>query len=87
VRLSVDSDVDDLSIDTGSGDVTLYVPRSLGAEISAETGSGGIRSSVPLDILRKERDSLRARLGDGRGRVYLETGSGSIHLASSEDRR
>ena len=87
VRLSVDSDVDDLSIDTGSGDVTLYVPRALGAEFSAETGSGGISSSIPMEVMRKERDSMRARLGDGRGRVYLETGSGSIRLASNEGRR
>lgn len=87
VRLGLDSDVEDLAIDTGSGDVTVYVPASLGAEFSAETGSGGIDADVPIQISRKSRDSMRGRLGDGRGRVYLETGSGSIRLASSEGRR
>lgn len=87
VRLGLDSDVDDLAIDTGSGDVTVYVPRSLGAEFAAETGSGGIDADVPIQITRKSRDSMRGRLGDGRGRMTLETGSGSIHLASSEGRR
>jgi len=87
VRLSLDSDVDDLSVDTGSGDVTVYVPRTLGAEFAAETGSGGISSSLPMEVVSKSRDSMRGRLGDGRGRVYLETGSGSIRLASNEGRR
>lgn len=86
VRVSLDGDVDDLSIDTGSGDVTVFVPRGLGAEIMAETGSGGIDTEVPITIRSKSRDSLRGTLGDGRGKVYLETGSGSIRLAAMERR-
>ena len=87
VRLSLDSDVEDLSVDTGSGDVTVLVPRTFGAEFAAENGSGGIDADIPMEVLRKSRDSMRGRLGDGRGRVSLETGSGSIRLASNEGRR
>lgn len=87
VRLDLESDVDELTVDTGSGDVTIYVPGDLGAEIAAETGSGGISSNLPMEVSRKTRDSMRGRIGDGRGRIALETGSGSIRLASQEGRR
>lgn len=87
VRLGLLADVEELVIDTGSGDVTVYVPGDLGAELSAETGSGGIDTDLPIRITRHSRDSMRGRLGDGRGRMMLETGSGSIRLASSEGRR
>lgn len=86
VRLALLSDIEDLSIDTGSGDVTIFVPPSFGAELEAETGSGGIDTEVPIRLRRHSRDSLRGTLGDGRGRMVVETGSGSIRLASSEGR-
>ncbi len=74
------ADVEDLVVDTGSGSVTLYVPDDIGAEIELETGSGGMEMDLPLMLTRKERDYLRGRLGDGRGSIRIDTGSGSIHI-------
>jgi lia operon protein LiaG len=72
--------VDNLMVDTGSGSVTLYLPSGLGAEIEAETGSGGIDVEVPVQIRSVKRDHLLGRIGDGRGRIDIDTGSGSIRL-------
>lgn len=80
VQIDLRSDVASLGVDTGSGAVTLRVPADLGAEVHVETGSGGIRSDVPMDIVHKKRDSLRARIGDGRGRIVIETGSGGVRF-------
>lgn len=80
VNLDLTGDVERINIDTGSGGVNVRVPRDLGAEVYIETGSGGIRSDVPIEIQRKDRDSLRGRIGDGKGRIVIETGSGSVRL-------
>lgn len=72
--------IEDLMVDTGSGSVTLYLPAGLGAEIEAETGSGGIDVDLPVQVRSVKRDHLVGRIGDGRGRISIDTGSGSIRL-------
>lgn len=74
-------DVDELRADTGSGGVTLRVPATLGAALDVDTGSGSIQVDGPVtDVTRRERDHLTGRLGDGRGRVVIDTGSGGVRL-------
>jgi DUF4097 and DUF4098 domain-containing protein YvlB len=83
VELSLTADVDQLGIDTGSGDVTLTVPATLGAEVDIETSSGEIDLAFPIDVRRVERDRIQGRIGDGAGRISVETGSGDIRLIRS----
>lgn len=73
-------DVDNLVVDTGSGAVTIRAPSSLGAEVELDTGSGGIDLDLPLEVRQVKRDYLRGILGDGRGSIRVETGSGGIRL-------
>jgi hypothetical protein len=81
VDVELTDDVDDLRADTGSGSVTLRLPSSLGASLDVDTGSGGIEVEVPVsEVTRRERDHLTGRLGDGRGRMVIDTGSGSVRL-------
>ncbi len=80
VLLSLTDDVSEVNVDTGSGDITLRIPPALGATLRVETGSGGVRTDVPLRLLRRDGDTLEGVIGDGRGRIALETGSGSIRL-------
>lgn len=80
VQAELTTDADEVVIDTGSGSVELRVPESLGARIEVDTGSGGIDVEVPLEIRRAERDHLEGTLGDGRGRIRLDTGSGSVRI-------
>ncbi|MGH7606325.1 MAG: DUF4097 family beta strand repeat-containing protein [Gemmatimonadales bacterium] len=70
-----------LSIETGSGDVTLKVPPAVGAEVELETGSGDIDlGGLTLQVRRLERDHITGTIGDGRGRLSIETGSGNVRL-------
>jgi len=70
-----------LRIETGSGDVTLKVPPTLGAEVDLDTGSGDIDlGGLTLLVRRIEHDHVTGTLGDGKGRVSVETGSGNVHL-------
>lgn len=70
-----------LRIETGSGDVTLKVPPTVGAEVDLGTGSGDIDlGGLTLQVRRIERDHVTGTLGDGRGRLSVETGSGNVRL-------
>jgi hypothetical protein len=83
VELDLLSDVDRLSLDVGSGGVTLGIPESLGAEVRVETGSGGIDLDVPIQMTRQGRRYFAGRLGDGRGEISIEAGSGSVRFRRS----
>jgi DUF4097 and DUF4098 domain-containing protein YvlB len=83
VELELLTDVERLLVDSGSGSVNIRVPESLGAMVSVETGSGGIEFDVPLTITRRSRSSLSGQLGDGRGRIVVDTGSGSVSFQRS----
>jgi hypothetical protein len=70
-----------LRIETGSGDVTLKVPPTLGAEVDLDTGSGDIDlGGLTLQVRRIEHDHVTGTLGDGHGRLSVETGSGNVRL-------
>jgi len=80
VRLGLAGDVDQLDIDTGSGSVTIQAPSSLGASLHIETGSGDIDSDFPLRVTKRASDTLLATVGDGRGHIVIDTGSGDVRL-------
>lgn len=72
--------IDNLLVDTGSGSVTLRLPADLGAMLAIETGSGGIDVDFPVTATRRARDELRGTIGDGTGRIVIDTGSGSVRI-------
>ena len=80
VDLDLAADIEDVKIDTGSGGVTLRVPSSLGATLDIDTGSGGIESDVPIQVTRKEHDHLRGQIGNGKGRIVVDAGSGGVRI-------
>ena len=70
-----------LAIETGSGDVTVKVPPTLGAEVDLDTGSGEIDlGGLTIQVRRIEQDHVTGTIGDGRGRLSIETGSGNVRL-------
>ena len=83
VDLGLTGDVRALDIDSGSGSVTLRVPPTLGAVVEIETGSGGLETEVPMTITRRSRSELTGQLGDGQGRIRIETGSGTVRFLKS----
>jgi hypothetical protein len=83
VRLGLTRNASRVRVETGSGGVTLGVPESFGAELAVDTGSGGIRVDLPVTERSSRRGQLRGRLGDGRGSVRIDTGSGGVSIVRS----
>src|SRR5207249_584528 len=84
-NVTVDHAKGTLLVDTGSGDVTINVPADLGAEVDIETGSGDIDlQNVTVRTTRLERDHLTGEIGDGKGRIRIETGSGGVRLVRTK---
>lgn len=77
------SPVDHLDVDSGSGGVTIRLPASQGADVDIETGSGGIDSDFSVQTTRIERNHMRGRIGDGRGSIKIQAGSGGVRLIKS----
>ena len=81
VDVSLVSTFRSLRVETGSGDVTLRVPPTVGAEVDLDTGSGDIDlGGLTLQVRRIEHDHISGTLGDGKGRLSVETGSGNVRL-------
>jgi DUF4097 and DUF4098 domain-containing protein YvlB len=72
--------VDRIVIDTGSGGVTLRLPDGIDAEMEADSGNGGIDVDFPIQVMSQRRNYLRGVMGDGRGRIEIDTGSGRIRI-------
>jgi len=68
---------------TASGVVHLGVPTNANFRLSAEASSGQIKTEVPIVIEEQGKHSLRARIGNGGGRVEVHTISGEIRVSAS----
>lgn len=84
VTADLSGEVWDVDVETGSGDVTLKVPPTLGAEVDIETASGEIETDFAIEVTRHSRDHMTGRIGDGRGKIDIETGSGGIRLVKAQ---
>ena len=83
VTVELQGTVDRLDIHTGSGDIAITAPASLGAQVDMQTASGDLDSDFPLSVTRSGADHLRGTVGDGKGRISVETGSGGVRLLKS----
>ncbi|MGA8104365.1 MAG: DUF4097 family beta strand repeat-containing protein [Candidatus Acidiferrales bacterium] len=64
-----------------SGDVVLRLPSNPSFRLEARTSSGDIEASMPLTLDGSaSKHEMRARLGDGKARVEIQTSSGNINL-------
>ena len=80
IDLDLASTFDELYVDGGSGGVTVRMPATQGADVDIETGSGGIESDFAVQTTRFGRQRLRGQIGDGKGRIRIESGSGRVRL-------
>ncbi len=83
VSADLNGEVWNVGVETGSGDVTLKMPPTLGAEVDIETSSGDIETDFEVAVTRHARDHMTGRIGDGRGKIAIETGSGGIKLVKA----
>ena len=77
------SEPDDVSIEAGSGGVTLRMPATTNASVDIEAGSGGIDTDFEVKMSRIERRALRGTIGSGKARIRIESGSGNVRLMKS----
>jgi DUF4097 and DUF4098 domain-containing protein YvlB len=84
VNVALTATFQSLTIESGSGDVTLTVPPTIGAEVELDTGSGEIDlGGLTIQVRRLQEDHITGTIGDGRGRLSIETGSGNVRLVKS----
>ncbi|MFC5527033.1 DUF4097 domain-containing protein [Rhodanobacter ginsengisoli] len=71
-----------LSIDSMSGDVQLQLPADTSGRLHASSFSGDLRSDfgTPKEPEHGPGSSLDVRLGDGRGKISIETFSGDLRV-------
>lgn len=75
-----------LSIDSMSGDIAVVLPKATSAKLEASTFSGDIESTVGT-VQQPEHgpgSSLHATLGDGDGRIKLESFSGDVRVRQAD---
>lgn len=80
VSIELLSDVQNLDVETGSGGVTIRAPATLSAAVNVETGSGGFQTDFEITTRRVGRNHVDGRIGDGKGRITIEAGSGTVRL-------
>lgn len=69
-------------LDTGTGEIDLRLPADASAALTADTGAGRIHLDLSAaKIHRLERTEAALVLGDGRAKVELDAGSGSITVS------
>ena len=70
-----------IDIDTGSGEVNLTLPADYGADVVLDTGSGDIDlGGISVTVRKIAEDHVEGRIGNGTGRLHVETGSGDVRL-------
>jgi lia operon protein LiaG len=79
-ELELLSSIENLKVEAGSGGVTVRLPESTNAEVDIETGSGGIDTDFAVQVTRFEQRHMVGRIGNGRGRIRIESGSGDVRL-------
>lgn len=72
------------NLKTASGGVQISVPSSANFHLSAEAVSGEIRTDIPIVVEEQGKHSLRARVGNGGGRIEVHTASGEIRVTGSK---
>jgi hypothetical protein len=86
VRCELTSNPRHIDVDTGSGGVTLTLPPTYGATLEVESGSGGVDVDFPVSARRVSSDHLSGTIGDGRGTLRIDTGSGGVRIRRSASR-
>jgi len=72
------------NLKTASGGVQISVPGSANFHLTAEAVSGEIRTDIPIVVEEQGKHSLRARVGNGGGRIEVHTASGEIRITGSK---
>lgn len=73
-----------LSLHTVNGSITVGLPADVNASVVAQTVNGGLNSDFPLSVSAGKRwgpRRIEGSIGNGGGRLEMQTVNGSIELA------
>ena len=83
VSLDLRADADEIVVDSGSGQVTLRIPAGFGAKFDIEASSGPIDVDVEHESFEIGRDHVSGKIGDGRGSIRIDCGSGGGRIVGA----
>jgi DUF4097 and DUF4098 domain-containing protein YvlB len=68
-------------LDTSYGSIDFTAPQNFAGQVDLSTSYGSIRTSRPITISGQiSKKELKGTIGEGNGKLSLQTGSGSIDL-------
>jgi len=71
----------DMSFETTNGHITLKVPKSIQASISASTTNGRVSTDLPIELRGKSsKHHLDGDVNGGGGKLHLESTNGGIEI-------
>lgn len=74
---------DDMKFSSVSGDVSVMLPDSLGADVDMSSFSGSIKTDFAIEVRSERygsRNTARGKLGDGSRRLKMSSISGDLSL-------
>ncbi len=81
VKISDARALDDLTLKTINGSVTVWLPNDIGGKVDLGTLNGSITTDFPLELRGKiAKHEMRGRIGKGHSRIRINTLNGSIRL-------
>ena len=80
IEADLHGDVRTLLLDSSSGSVHLRLPESTNAQFDVSTSSGSIDVDLPIQVREQRRGHMRGTIGNGAGRISINTASGSVTL-------
>jgi DUF4097 and DUF4098 domain-containing protein YvlB len=71
----------EISLTTHNGNIDLKAPPNLSAAVDLSTHNGSIKTEIPITVTGTvSRKKLRGKIGEGLGKLKLETHNGSIKI-------
>jgi DUF4097 and DUF4098 domain-containing protein YvlB len=82
IELSVENEQSpDIYITTDDGAVRLGLPKEVSVNVNVNTDDGRISVAMPgLDVRDKQRNHFSADMGDGKGRIRINTEDGDVSI-------
>lgn len=69
-----------VAMTTNVGNVEFTGPREISADLSARANVGSVKTDRPVTVTGSLKQSIRGSLGQGEGRVNLNTNVGSVRI-------
>jgi Zn-dependent metalloprotease len=70
-----------ISIETYNGGIKFTAPANFSAEVDVSTHNGSINTDIPITVIgRLSKNRLKGTIGEGKGKLRLQTHNGSIKI-------